>query len=358
MATSPVVQVSPAAVDATGLSVATAAPGLTDPRMGTAFDPLRYAAAAPVWFHPLADGRHLMASSRHWHDTTPVGGMPGAYSAYTEDTEPSWVVLDGPSGTRTPVAGAGLSVPTRTAVSDRVLVGGASRPPDFFWLLSSATQGPAAVALLQRFDVDRAGVVTPGPEEVLPSAVTGSAVVVFDKGLQYFTPFLHLYGTDSTGAVYVMRKSWARVGTNRSTDQRPDSSGTTPAWTFYTGTGFSTDATEAAPVPALSTVGPMSFGFYRKVVVATTVASSEGGYTGVFWHSRAGRPWAQAGDPVLLGTTESYIGGVRLMSQLGANPDVLGATVHAGIPYLITLASVADGLSRLDNSWSLHSVQL
>ena len=44
--------------------------------------------------------------------------------------------------------------------------------------------------------------------------------VVFGQGIEYSTPYLHLYGTDSAGRLYRIRKSWGEVGANKPNPNR------------------------------------------------------------------------------------------------------------------------------------------
>ena len=59
MATFTVRQVLPQSVDSAGISVATTTLDTTDPRTGQMYNPTTLAAAAPVWFHRLPDGRFV-----------------------------------------------------------------------------------------------------------------------------------------------------------------------------------------------------------------------------------------------------------------------------------------------------------
>ena len=69
-----------------------------------------------------------------------------------------------------------------------------------------------------------------------PSITIGPDAVVFDKGMQYATPYLYLYGTHPSGTIYQIRKKWGEIGSTRQ-----ESSGYTPGWEYFTGVGFSAD---------------------------------------------------------------------------------------------------------------------
>lgn len=349
MATSPAPQVSPAALDTAGVSVLTVAPSAL-------YDPATLAAAAPVWVHPLIDGRYLMASQRRWYAATADGTTPGAYTAYTEDTTPSWTIFD-ITGTRVQVPATTGAIqpviPITTAVDQATLIGGASRPPDFLYLLHAVSIAGVLGAVLQHFTCLPNGAITLSGEELLP--VVGS--IVFNRGVQFATPYLLVYGSDASGNVYRIRKPWARVGSNmrRASPQiHPEVVGTQAGWEYCTGTGYSSDPSELAPVGGLSTVRAMSFAAYQKQVLATTVAVAAGVYTGQCWVSNAGGTFAKLGPAVALGNDAdgSYLGGgIHLMPLLNATPALVSGRV--AIPYVVWTKITTGGSSTLLNTWAL-----
>ena len=155
MVSSPVVQVPSSSLDHAGLSVSTATPSLADPRVGTVYDPTVFAAAAPIWFHPLRDGRHLMLNARSWSAATPVGGIPGGYSDYAEDLTPTWTIVDGPTGNRSSVPGYAGGPPIKTATSARVLVGAVSQSSTNVYLLNSVQIAGLSADLLLQLSTDQ-----------------------------------------------------------------------------------------------------------------------------------------------------------------------------------------------------------
>jgi hypothetical protein len=491
--------VDPAALDVAGISVLTAPRNPDSPRSGAIYDPLTWAAAAPVWVHPMVDGRFLVITRMRWHAAVPDSVNLGAYSAYSEDTSPCWMIVE-PTGRRSIVPNAPVQLPLTTKVDSAQTVGGASRPPNYLYLLHDVVIGGNPSAVLQHFHLNPNGAVTLAGEEVLPvvdsppvvepftvldtakwdlingvveggyynlpptdtsyqgliskftTNLTGHYVavelvspsntgtwtmfylgdtgtpvsnaeaflwmdgvlyfreriagtwsnttipydatnhrwlrvreqagtvywetssdgsiwtvqrskaagidlsnlyigiagsrnttdppgtalwdnigigtgsVVFNRGVQYDTPFLVLYGSDPDGKVYRIRKPWGRVGHNRQMLPSPQIHalvvGTQEGWEYYTGTGYSQAPDQLAPVGGLSTVGPMSFASWRAQRIATTVSMVGGTPSGVFWSSSSGRPFAQLGLPVSLGTVGYLGGGIQLMSQLqAAAPD-------------------------------------
>lgn len=340
-------QVDPTALDAVGLSIATSYVE-DNARSGIVYDPTTVAAAAPIWFHPMPDGTHLMVMARRWHTATPGGGV-GTYGAHTEDLTPSWAVVDGPRGSRTPVSGSGITIPLNTALSSPRLRGAASRAPDHLYLLHAND----TTAVVQRIRLSPTGSVSIAVEETLPTlTVEGEEdPVVFSKGLQMATPYLYLYGTDSTGAVYRMRKPWSLLGSIRSTATSP-----APAWEYDVVTGYSVDPTLALPIPELTTVGPMGFGAVRATTVMTTVTENEGDYTGHFWTSTKGRPLRKVGLTIPLGSDDAYLGH-GLLPQPEIAPQNALSTL--ALPYLFTTLTTIAGEGEdpdefsLTNTWGL-----
>jgi hypothetical protein len=366
VATSPLLQIDSSTVDAAGVSVVTATPSSTNVRQGVIYDSSVMAAAAPIWFHPLSiPGQFLMINARRWSAATPGGG-PGVYSAYTEDLTPTWRLLDVAGGHATNPVGQPMAIPLNTVATNVAVVAAASRPPNILFLLYSATVNGTAAAILQRLHVNTTGSVTIANEEVLP----GVEGVVFNRGLQYDTPNLVVYGTDANHKVYRITKLWAHVGINSvrtvvpNKYTTPSAVGAPTGWQYYTGTGYSSDPTELAPVTVyggypLTTYGPMSFAQYRNQVLMTTVALNGTTYTGQRWAIRSGLPAVALGSPIALGSSAdgSYLGGgVQLMSQLAPNPVATGMTdsgVVSGIPYLTTQRTSPAGGHSLNVVWNL-----
>ena len=345
MGTTILPQIDPTALDTTGLSVATSYVE-DNSRSGAIYDPVNLAAAAPIWFHPLPSGSHIMVMARRWHAATPGGGM-GTYSDYTEDLTPSWVIVDGPQGSTRQPSG-GVAIPRNTVLTSPTLVGAASRAPDYLYLLY-ATEDTAVV---QRIRFSGTAGVAISAEETLPTlAVEGEEdPVVFSKGLHMSTPHLMVYGTDSTGAVYQARKPWALLGSTRPSPS-PGTHNAAPVWEYFTGSGFSSDPAQAVPLP-LTTVGPMGFGAVRSTSVITTISENEGTYTGHFWASTKGRPLRKLPTTVALGTDAQYLGhGLLPQPELAPHPGNTGSP--QALVYLYTTLAEGDDEFGLVNTWEL-----
>lgn len=303
-----------------------------------------------------------MCVSRTWSDAAPVGGTPGVYSTFTEATDPSWYVVGGLSGTMAVPAGGAL-IPIRTPVTSSTLVSGASRPADLMFLLHSVQIDGHRQGLLQHFDIKAMNnSLTAGGEEVLPSTAT----VVFDKGIQMFTPFLYLYGTDADGKVYRIRKAWNKVGVNttKTADQRGQYPQAGSVWEYYTGTGWSADPSELTPIQAdFYSDGPLSFGAWQSLIYVSTVVKNGTNYSARIWSSNKGRPFRQLVIPggVALGSSadSTYCGGgLSFQSQVGANPTALSTGDSAGIVYVSTTKVLPSGHNSLVNSWGVWPVGL
>lgn len=368
MSSSPTVQLDAGALDALGMSVATAPLSSTNTRAGSIYEPTTWAAAAPVWFHPA--GPVLMLAARRWSAAVPAGGTPGSYSTVTEDTVPSWAAISALTGQRSAVPGQPVNLPMNTVATGVTLAGAASRPPGILFVLSTATVAGTATAVLQRFNVGLNGSVVLAFEEVLPTP-NG---VVFGAGLQFDGQSLIVYGTDSSHQVYKMTKPFGQVGINsvRTVTATKyiagDTVGSPRGWQYFTGTGYAADPAGLSPMTVttnttvLTTHGPMSFGSFRNQTFMTTVNLSGTTYSGQFWRSRSGLPFESISAPVALGDSgagTSLGGGIYLQPQLAPNPLAAPMTspgVLAGIPYVTWTKLTAGSGHVLDVVWGILAV--
>ena len=338
--------------DATGLSMATAAGS-------SAYDLSVMAAASPIWFHPLRDGRHLMLNARRWYDVPPSGvsGAGGYYSTYTEDATPSWRIVNGPTAVSNPVSGQSPNIPTRFSVDSPQLVGAASRPPNNLYVLTSGTVNGSSQALVQNIYVSNIDSVTIAGEELAPTVSKRGSTIVFDKGIQHQAPYIIVHGTDATGAVYCARKLWYQIGTTKSDPAMGIQRGAPPVWEFYNGQGFSADSSELATT-GLVTAGPMSFASCQQGTnVVSTVAQAGDVYTAQISQSVSGRPFVTKEQGIALGSSSdgTYLGGgLQLMSQL--RPAASLAGTRASIPYVVNTKQVNSGSSRLVPIWGMWTV--
>ena len=355
MATTSPSQVWVGTQDATGLSVATG----VGANIGAAYDLSVMAAAAPIWFHPLRDGRHLMLNARRWYGVPPSGVNVGNYySTYTEDTTPSWRIVNGPTGVSSPIPGQSPNIPTGFSVDSPQLIGAVSRPPNNLYILTSANVSGSSHALVQNIYVSNIDSVTIAGEELAPTVSKRGSTIVFDKGIQDQAPYVVVHGTDSTGAVYCARKLWSQIGTTKSDPAMGIQRGAPPVWEFYNGQGFSADSSELATTGLVS-FGPLSFaGLQGGTVLVSTVAQDGETYTAQIQQSISGRPYQVRGQGIALGSSSdgSYLGGgLQLMPQLRPAGTLSGSA--AAIPYVINTKQTSSGTSRLFPAWDLWLVR-
>jgi hypothetical protein len=359
-------QVPPGSLDTAGISITTATPSGSNPRAGTIYNPITLSAAQPVWFHPMFDGRYLMINSRTWNAATPAGGI-GYYSGYTESVVPSWVIVDGASGATASVPNYPV-IPFKNLVTQATVTAATSRHPGYLFLLHSVMISGQSQAILQIMSIATSGAVTLTQEEILPTVALDSETVLFDRGLQYADPYMIVYGSDSSGTVYTIRKPWAKIGINTQLNPTTQTHGapgaTEVAWSYYTGVGYSPDSTQLAPLTSadatsLTTQGPISTAMINNQLLITTVADNAGTYTGQVWSSRKGRPITPLVSGIALGSSSAgtYLGGgLQLQPTLSAVTVPSGAS--AAIPYVVSRKLTADGSDSLANVWGTFPVNV
>lgn len=348
-------QVLPGSLDAAGVSTATSTPDTSDPRQGQLYDPTLLAAASPVWFHPLPDGRCLGLLSRRLHTATvaePQASGPLMYSSATETTVPSWALFHPASGALSGV----VEIPTEV-IGDRTLTSAASRGNYLFTL---ATIGDSA--LLQHFRVSTRGeqALVLEAEEVVPGGL--------GLGLHLERNDLWVFGARD-GKLALARKNWGRVGENGSRNPFL-------RWRYHTASGWSSDSDDLEPLPGdVPTSGPVSVARHRMhyyltmpvwtppVAATGGAAAAPGRWDARTWTSRLiNRRWSPHPFTVPLGGEGTYLGGTaHLQPQLPLRPGYTrtdtrrGETVLDGgsdhVQVFTGLASevvVLPGTARLD----------
>jgi hypothetical protein len=374
VASSPLQQIPSTAMDAAGLSITTAIRSATDPRPGAVYDPTNLAAVVPVHFHPttspsLGGTNFLMLSSQRWTSATVSASDPGAYTAYTSNTTPSWVQVNAATGARTTI-NSGFDIPMKTSGTP-ILTAAVSRGNDMLWTLNSVTQGDDVVAVVQHFHNNTAiNVTTLNGEETIPTASSGEDTVTFSQGLHWSsstTPYMLAYGAGSqSGQIYTARKTWARVGYSGTATTPLDTQ-----WEYSTGTGWSSDPTAASPGP-VTTIAPLSFGHssmqrtqsgmskgWTGLQYMSAVSVSGTAVTATVYSSLGGRPWQSTGTTVSLGTMGgTYMGGnLQFQGQVGPNPTMIDAVNSSNaVPYVYSTLSTSGGASSIVNTWGLLQV--
>jgi hypothetical protein len=369
MGTTRPAQVLDGAIDTQGVSILTAARDIDAPRVGVMYDPTSIAAVQPIHCHPLTPNRYLMVFSRRWYDATTDTADPGAYTAHTEDTTPGWVMLNTPVGSRA-IVGDGYSIPLRTPAIDVTLTAACSRATEYLYLLASATVDGSPVGVVSHWWVNSTtGAIVEMAEEVVPSTISG---IVFDRGLWYNPPSLVVIGADADHQVYMARKPWSRIGTNRviakaASDGVTENTGPELRWQYFDGAGWDLDPANLAPLTAadgsvITTHGPVDTATYKDRAFMSTVAADGVMRSAQVWTNRGDKTWRQIGTPVSLGSTstDTYLGGTLQFQQQLA-PIITATAMTDGtnlavIPYVFSTKSVTGSAARLENTWGLFGV--
>ena len=369
MGTTSPIQVPEVSVDSAGVSAITTNRSAFDSRLGMMYSPATLAAIQPVHFHPLTSNQYLALFSRRWHTATPSTVDPGRYSAYTEDTTPGWVRLLVPSGAWH-LEGEDFAIPWQTPADTVVLTDASSRASEYLYLLASMTLDDVTTGVVAHWWYNSTtSALTALAEEIIPSVVLeDEQEVVFDRGLWQRSPYLLALGWSSDDKMlYLARKPWYRIGTNRplANKQRMGgviTTGTDPRWQYYTGSGWSFDGDDIGPVvdvtgAPVTTEGPVSVAHYRDRSWITTVAASGNDRSAVIYGTRGGSAWRQLGTVPLGSTADgSYLGGtLQLQTHLPpvvTSSEMMAATSMAAIPCVYSrMLSDADDL--LENLWAL-----
>lgn len=217
MATETAVQVIPSSADVPGMSVVTASRHQDAPRSGLIYNPATLAAAVPIWFHPMPDGRYLALFSRRLTDAAlspnAINGVL-LYTGYSVSDDPCWATV----GPQTGDLHAVNLIPSEQP-GIRRLVGAASRGQYLFTLNSykKSEDADETLSLLQNFRVSPQGIILLG-EELVPRN--------FRLGLYCDRRYLWVFGDDGDGKLAMARKNWGRIGTN--SDANP-----TMSWQYY-----------------------------------------------------------------------------------------------------------------------------
>lgn len=253
MATEATLQVIPSSIDEHGMSVVTASRDQKAPRSGIIYDPATLAAAQPIWFHPMSDGRYLALFSRRLTNATlspvTINGVL-LYSDYSLSTAPCWA----PIGLKTGQIDKVTLIPSELP-GPRTLVAAASRGEYLFTLSTYKTSADADTtqALLQNFRVTPYTGITLLGEEFVPGDLS--------LGLFVDIRYLWVFGASPTGKLTVGRKNWGRIGLN------PDAS-PTPDWLFWGSGSWNSSRDQMAGIVdekgvELPADGPCSMARYR-----------------------------------------------------------------------------------------------
>jgi len=297
MATWTIRQVLPRSVDTAGVSVTTATCRVEDPRQGQLYNQATLAAAVPIWFHHLQDGRQVALFSRRLTAATvaPLQQSTGPllYRTATESTAPSWAIFDPATGAVSRIG----DIPSNT-IGDRVLTAAVSRG-NYLFTLSKIGD----TALIQHFRIGTHHGLVLQAEEVVPGSL----------GLGLFADYndLWVFGAKS-GVLTLARKNWGRIGDNTAIDPRM-------RWRYHTDKGWSGDLTELTAMPgAIPAQGPVSIANFRNRFYLTVPVQAAAAWSVKTYTSRAiDAKWSSHPFTVSLGTDATYTGGTaQLQPQL------------------------------------------
>lgn len=340
-------QIPETSVDAEGISTVTATRTLADARSGMIYDPSELAAVTPVHLHPLTPGRYLMVFSRRWHDATVSDADPGAYTDYDEDTSPGWAIVES-TGART-APGRTYAVP---GPAGRTLTAACSNANTYLYLLSSLSDGGAVIQHF-RWSPDRDSMLAVA-EETLPDVAADGQTVRFDRGVFISGQHLIVVGYGLTdNKIYLARKPWGRIGTNRVSGKPGGDSIDDPSWRYRSALGWDPDSAALDPF-ALTTHGPVSTAVYRDRLYLSTVDAADASRTAKVHTKRHALPdWTVVGTTAALGSTadDTYLGGtLQLQQHLRAPAQTLS------VPYLTAVKTTSGGADRLSVVWNLLPV--
>lgn len=329
-------QVLSTSIDREGLSIVTANRTLEEPRKGTIYDPVSFAAGVPVHFHAFGPGQFLGLFSRRWTATTPGTNGPQSYATKTEKIEPSWLLINAKTGTSGAPAGNPLTIPTKATSEGRFLRGACSRQ-DYLYTLSRLTT--TGDSLVQFFRVSNKSTLTLQAEEIVPRYGDNDDIF-FTSGLYWHDQFIYLIGTGPFGT-YFARKPWSFIGIK------------SKEWEFQHDKGWSIDPDEMVGVPGLPAYGPSTAVVYRGVTYLTGVDIESGNCVGKIYRSKGlYDPWSLV-RTVTMGPASSDLGsGVHLQSLM-PHPTAESELddVSFAVPFVTShLASTSD---RILVNWDL-----
>ncbi|QZE10521.1 hypothetical protein SEA_SCOOBYDOOBYDOO_204 [Mycobacterium phage ScoobyDoobyDoo] len=209
MSTEPAVQVPEDSVDVHGLSIVTATRTADEPRRGVIYNPDTFAAAMPIWFHPMPDGRFLGVFTERWYEGTVGDGGPQSYSSYTSTSAwPSLMVIDPATGATGPIQRMPGFDDDAGVFNVYACFAAASRF-DYLFLVGWTMNGTS----IRHLRVDPDGVVTVhGVEDI------GFGDIAWIIGAWTDERYLYLLGLNTVGesefyrGLCLRRKRWSRIG--------------------------------------------------------------------------------------------------------------------------------------------------
>jgi hypothetical protein len=337
--------VPPGSLDRFGLSITTASRDPDDPRAGAIYHPTLFAAATPIYFHPMGGSRYLGLFDGYWTAATASRAEAGIYSAHTAVVAPAAAIIDASTGALSRLAG--LDGFTMLGEDGAQLISAVGQSRVLYVLVDSGTPQ----ITVWRLD--------PNDQLVFMRTVACpvSGPVTYDRGLYLDGPYLYLWGSDdTTHEVYTARVFTSRLGVDDWSYQ------TSAGWTnqpLLAGDGavLTTAAARATPVAGLHTQGPMSTVVFRGRTYASVTANHDGSYWGQIWCSRTmSEPWTMLKEHVIAATADWLGNNLMLQPQVGLNATALPDGAVAAIPYVLTYAEDTENGEGLRVFWDLLSI--
>lgn len=332
MATETAMQVLDSAVETAGVSTITATRTPANPRRGTIYNPATFAAAVPIWFHRLQDGRYLAIFKSRWHTATATYDIgPLMFSAHSE-SGPCYAFIDPTTGTiEGPYDWPDLDV-INSAVSRN----------DYLFAVGELNGTP----VVQHFIITRFGGLQPQGSEVVPLG--------FNLGLFADGHHLYVFGDNGAGRLARIRKNWGRIGINNDPQFQ---------WEYQGEKGWYTNVDEATPMKSdgntyIPAAGPVSVAKHLRWFYLTAVTHSSGSYYAKTYSARdIDQRWRWYGDVAALGLDADYLGGgAYLQPQLVVTSDLLPDGTTTGFPYVISQRVAAGSNRAILTEWNIVSV--
>lgn len=331
-----VAQVLDSAVDTAGVSTVTSTRTVAEPRQGTVYNPTTFAAGVPVWFHRLHDGSYMAMYKRVWNAATGVyHDGPQLFSAYTESTEPAYVVINPTTGTCSgpfPLPGASGEMTLDAAISR-----------DNYLFTVGTKDG---VAWIQHFVITRTGGLQLQGEEAVPMDL--------HLGLYIELNHLRVLGADPDGHLAQIRKNWGRIGTGADAARQ---------WEYEGPKGWYVDSEEWSLMPGptgpITCSGPVTMAKFRDRYYLLVTQLVTGAYSAKAYTSRAvDAAWKPFGTDVIpLGDTGTYLGGgAYLQPQLAVSRSSLPDGAQAGFPYVTSVKIESGSDDGILVDWGILSV--
>jgi hypothetical protein len=195
--------------------------------------------------------------------------------------------------------------------------------------------------------------------------------VRFTGGLQLLKQNMMVVGTDADNRLYLARKPWSRIGLNNtprpvSTYGIPRETPEDPRWVYWTGSGWSPDWYQCAPLmdstgTVITSLASVSLTSYRDRTWMATVQDDGSQRYARIYSQRRSRPWSVEGTLPLGDSAAGFLDGLRFQPQISpsaSSAEMSGQTNESALVYLYSTLSDIDGIATINNTWGLWPVGL